>query len=151
MKIYHSFYLSSEIALTGLYFLCIIYYFAFAVILRLSINWKSIKNTCLTGMKPKTNLKGTSILQIAVYKESIIFPLINENIYHFNHFQVSFSVLYIQVWLYKQVLYLFLRLVLIEFDISRQCTYVIYLFCIHSIWAVKLHWLDYISYVLYII
>jgi hypothetical protein len=29
-------------------------------------------------MKPKTNLKVTSILQIAVYKESIIFPLINE-------------------------------------------------------------------------
>jgi hypothetical protein len=44
--ILHSFYLSSEIALTGLYFLCIIYYIAFAVMLRLSINWKSIKKTC---------------------------------------------------------------------------------------------------------
>jgi hypothetical protein len=40
------FYLSSEIALTGLYFLCIIYYIAFAVMLRLSINWKSIHKTC---------------------------------------------------------------------------------------------------------
>ena len=44
--ILHSFYLSSEIALTGLYFLCIIYYIAFAVMLRLSINWKSIHKTC---------------------------------------------------------------------------------------------------------